>query len=48
MSRFVELAFNLPVKKLFTYGVPADSTAAVGFRVERSLRGAHPHRSRRG
>jgi primosomal protein N' (replication factor Y) len=33
MSRFVELAFNLPVKKLFTYGVPAESTAAVGFRV---------------
>jgi primosomal protein N' (replication factor Y) (superfamily II helicase) len=32
MSRFVELAFNLPVKKLFTYGVPENSTATVGVR----------------
>ena len=33
MSSFVELAFNLPVKKLFTYGVPEGSAAPVGVRV---------------
>jgi len=31
MSRFVELVFNLPVKKLFTYGVPEGSAAPVGW-----------------
>jgi primosomal protein N' (replication factor Y) (superfamily II helicase) len=33
MSRFVELAFNLPVKKLFTYGVPEGGAAPIGVRV---------------
>ena len=33
MSRFVELAFNLPVKKLFTYEVPEGSAAPIGVRV---------------
>jgi len=33
MSAFVEVVFNLPVKKSFTYALPAGSTAAVGFRV---------------
>jgi len=33
MSRFVEVAFNLPIKKLFTYSIPMDSDAAMGQRV---------------
>ncbi len=33
MSRYVEVAFNLPVKKLFTYTVPDDSPATLGYRV---------------
>jgi primosomal protein N' (replication factor Y) len=33
MIRFAELVFNLPVRKTFTYSLPAGSTAAVGFRV---------------
>jgi primosomal protein N' (replication factor Y) (superfamily II helicase) len=33
MSRFVELAFNLPVRKLFTYLVPEGESADVGCRV---------------
>ena len=33
MSRYVELAFNLPVKKLFTYTLPLESTAGIGWRV---------------
>jgi primosomal protein N' (replication factor Y) len=33
MSRFVELAFNLPVRKAFTYALPDGITASVGFRV---------------
>ncbi len=32
MSRFVELAFNLPVRGTFTYSLAADSTVAVGYR----------------
>jgi primosomal protein N' (replication factor Y) len=33
MNRYVEVAFNLPVRKTFTYALPADSTAATGVRV---------------
>ncbi len=33
MSRFVEVAFNLPVKKLFTYSLPPETVAGVGYRV---------------
>ncbi len=33
MSAFVELAFNLPVRKQFTYSLPPDCPAVVGFRV---------------
>ena len=33
MSAFVEVVFNLPVRKSFTYALPAGSTAAVGYRV---------------
>lgn len=32
MARFVELAFNLPVRKLFTYSVPEGMEPAVGCR----------------
>jgi len=31
--RYVEVAFNLPVRKLFTYTLPLDSPATVGYRV---------------
>jgi primosomal protein N' (replication factor Y) (superfamily II helicase) len=45
MSRFVELAFNLPVRKLFTYRLPEESPAGVGWRASapfgaRTLTGA--------
>ncbi|MGA2973999.1 MAG: primosomal protein N' [Spirochaetia bacterium] len=33
MNRFVELAFNLPVRKVFTYSLPQGSPAGVGYRV---------------
>ena len=33
MKRFVELAFNLPVRKLFTYSLPDDMEAMPGVRV---------------
>ena len=33
MSRFVELAFNLPVRKCFTYLLPEGSEARIGYRV---------------
>jgi primosomal protein N' (replication factor Y) len=33
MSRFVELAFNLPVRKFFTYSLPEGSEARIGYRV---------------
>lgn len=33
MKRFVELAFNLPVRKLFTYSLPDDMMAPPGVRV---------------
>jgi primosomal protein N' (replication factor Y) len=31
--RYVEVAFNLPVRKLFTYTLPGDSPATLGYRV---------------
>ena len=33
MGRYVELAFNLPIKKIFTYSLPDGLEAAVGCRV---------------
>jgi primosomal protein N' (replication factor Y) len=33
MSRYAEVVFNLPVRKAFTYALPADSPAGTGFRV---------------
>jgi primosomal protein N' (replication factor Y) len=33
MSRFIELAFNLPVRKSFTYLLPDGSEAGIGYRV---------------
>ncbi|HEY9594469.1 MAG TPA: primosomal protein N' [Spirochaetia bacterium] len=33
MSRFVELAFNLPVRKLFTYALPDGMEVGIGYRV---------------
>jgi primosomal protein N' (replication factor Y) len=33
MSRFVEISFNLPVDRLFTYSLPDDSPAGPGWRV---------------
>jgi primosomal protein N' (replication factor Y) (superfamily II helicase) len=33
MSRFVEIAFNLPVRKVFTYALPDGSAAEIGRRV---------------
>jgi primosomal protein N' (replication factor Y) (superfamily II helicase) len=33
MSGFVEIAFNLPVRTLFTYRLPPDTAAGVGYRV---------------
>jgi primosomal protein N' (replication factor Y) (superfamily II helicase) len=33
MSRYAEVVFNLPVRKSFTYGLPAEAPSVTGFRV---------------